>query len=152
MPSTTSLITKLQTDFPLFLFATGDAFHWAPHEKTVYYPADSSDIASLLHELSHAILDHQQFTRDIQLVEYEQAAWHHAVEVLSPRYHIAIDSEQVETSLDTYRDWLHARSRCPQCDATGLQTKQHIYSCLSCHAKWHVNDARVCELRRTIII
>lgn len=151
MPSTTSLITKLQTDFPLFQLTPGDTFRWAPHEKTVYYPADSPDIASLLHELSHAILNHQRFMRDIQLMEYEQAAWHHAREVLGPRYQVAITIGQVETSLDTYRDWLHARSRCPQCDATGLQTKQRVYSCLACHAKWHVNDARVCELRRTVI-
>lgn len=151
MPSITSLIIKLKADFPQFQFIQGETFQWSPHKMTVYYQSNSSDSAALLHELSHAILGHQRFTRDIQLVEYEQAAWHHAQEALAPRYHIDIVEDMVQASLDTYRDWLHSRSRCPGCGATGLQIKQQLYSCVACHTKWHVNDARICELRRTIV-
>lgn len=151
MPSTASLIVKLRTDFPQFQFTPGSEFRWAPHETTVYYKEDSTDSASLLHELSHALLEHRAFTRDIQLIIIEQTAWHHAQKVLGPLYAVEIRGEQVEDSLDTYRDWLHARSTCPTCTATGAQIKQLLYSCVACHTKWKVNDARICELRRTVL-
>lgn len=152
MLSTTSLGAKLQADFAEFNFAAGEAFRWSPHEMTIYYQSDSHDTASLFHELSHAILGHRHYTRDVQLLEYEQAAWHTAKNDLAPRYDIDIPQDQIEDALDTYRNWLHARSRCPACEATGLQIKQHTYSCLACHTKWQVNDARICGLRRTVVI
>lgn len=151
MQSITSLVNKLKTDFPQFTFKVGTEFRWAPNEATLYFDAISDDRASLLHELSHAILDHQHYSRDIQLIEYEQAAWYYAQAKLSQRYEIVIDQEQIEASIDTYRDWLHARSTCPHCDATGVQVKLRLYSCLACSTKWQVNDARICELRRRIV-
>lgn len=151
MHTITSLIAKLKEDFPELYFKPGETFHWNAPSSTVYYQVDSLDTSSLLHELAHAILNHQSFTRDVQLIEYEQAAWHHASEILAPRYGITITAQQIEDSLDTYRDWLHARSSCPQCNATGLQIKNQLYSCLACRTQWKANDARLCGLRRTII-
>ena len=151
MLSTSSLLAKLQNDFSHFQFISGSEFRWAPQENTVYYPIDTHDSASLLHELSHAVLDHQTYTRDIQLLDCEQAAWQYAKTVLAMRYGIEISQDAIEDSLDTYRDWLHARSSCPECRATGMQIKQSMYSCLACRSKWHVNDARTCQLQRTII-
>lgn len=148
MHSITSLATKLAADFPAFRFAPGGEFRWSPDERAIFYDADSNDAASLLHELSHAILGHAQFTRDVALLELERAAWQHAMDTLAPTYGVAIAEDQVETALDTYRDWLHARSTCPSCGATGLQTKKNEYKCLACLSKWRVNDARVCGLRR----
>jgi hypothetical protein len=150
MLSITSLVDRLRADFPQFHFAAGEEFRWSPPETTVYFKEHSTDTSSLLHELSHALLGHNHYIRDIQLIEFEQAAWNYAKTDLSRRYGIEIDIEQVEDSLDTYRDWLHARSICPACGATGLQIKSHIYSCLACSTKWQVNDARVCGLRRTV--
>lgn len=150
-PSISSLIAKLRAHFPQFQFIAGDVFRWAPEEMAIYYIDNALDAPSLLHELSHAILDHREFDRDIQLIAYEQAAWHYAREVLAPEYRIAISSDHIEDSLDTYRDWLHARSRCPQCGATGLQSKQRLYVCLVCQTKWQVNDARQCQLRRNVL-
>jgi len=151
MPSTTSLVSKLRADFPQFHFAEGEEFRWSPNETTVYFDPTSRDTASLLHELSHAILDHRQYSRDIQLIELEQAAWQYARGTLSERYKVAISQDHIDYSLDTYRDWLHARSQCPHCKATGLQIKSHLYSCLACSTKWRVNNARVCELRRVVV-
>lgn len=151
MPTISSLATQLSIDFPQFQFVPSNTFRWSPQETTVYYETDSSDTASLLHELSHAILEHRDYTRDIQLIELEQAAWHHAQTVLSPRYSIKIDPQQVDSSMNTYRDWLHARSTCPECHATGLQIKRQLYSCLVCNTRWRANDARLCDLRRFVV-
>lgn len=151
MLSISSLLVKLEADFPQFQFISGKEFRWAPHENAVYYQADSNNTAALLHELSHAVLNHQAYTRDIQLIEHEQAAWQHARAVLGLGYQVEISFDDIEDSLDTYREWLHARSSCPECSATGVQIKQSLYSCLACHRKWHVNDARTCQLQRTTV-
>lgn len=148
MRSITSLITKLRADFPQFAFAPGEQFHWSPSEQTVYYAEPSGDAPSLLHELAHAVLGHRQYARDIELIAIERDAWSYAVETLGPRYNVVIDEDAVEDSLDSYRDWLHARSLCPGCQATGVQTARHQYKCLACSEQWRVNDARMCALRR----
>ena len=148
MPSTTSLVTKLQHDFPAYTFQSSTDFHWSPQENTIFYDTKSEDSASLLHELAHAVLKHQNYTKDIILIEMERDAWHYASSTLGPQYKITINDDTVQLSLDTYRDWLHARSTCPQCKATGVQTQKSHYKCVLCSTKWRVNDARICALRR----
>ncbi len=148
MPSIASLLSKLQADYPSLQFAASHEFRWSPDELTVFYDKDSDDVASLLHELAHALLQHQAYTRDIELIELEQSAWHYAVTTLASGYEVAIDEDIVQSSLDTYRDWLHARSTCPGCGATGVQTRKSTYACLACPTNWRVNDARICALRR----
>jgi hypothetical protein len=148
MPSISSLVNKLQGDFGQFAFTPGDDFHWSPVDNTVYYMADSDDSASLLHELAHGLLGHKSYSRDIALLEMERDAWSRAAGQLGAVYEVIIDEETVEMALDTYRDWLHARSTCPNCQAIGVQTNKHQYSCVACHEKWRVNDARICALRR----
>jgi hypothetical protein len=148
MPSIISLATKLQADFPAFTFVSDTGFRWSPDEKVILYDQASEDLPSLLHELSHAILDHKRYTRDIQLIELERDAWRYARDVLAVAYSVAIDTNQVEDALDTYRDWLHARSVCPGCRATGVQTGKNEYKCIICITTWRVNDARICALRR----
>ena len=148
MHSISSLVTNLKHDFPDYIFVPGDDFLWSPEKKTISYVFDSDDHGSLLHELAHAILGHAAYNRDIELLELERAAWQHATDHLAHTYGIIISPDQVEDSLDTYRDWLHARSTCPACRATGLQTKKNEYKCIACHEKWRVNDARLCALRR----
>jgi hypothetical protein len=148
MPLITSLATKLQADFPAFTFVSDTNFRWSPDEKVILYDQASEDLSSLLHELSHAILDHKRYARDIQLIELERNAWSYARDVLADTYSVAIDIDQIEDALDTYRDWLHARSICPGCLATGIQTKKNEYRCIICATTWRVNDARICALRR----
>lgn len=148
MPSISSLVNKLRRDFEQFTFTPGETFHWSPADKTIYYIADSSDSAALLHELAHGLLEHKSYARDITLLEMERAAWSHAGQELGQSYKVTIDEDAIETALDTYRDWLHARSTCPNCQAIGVQTSKHQYSCVACHEKWRVNDARICALRR----
>lgn len=148
MLSTTSLIARLKSDFPAITFSSGEEFHWSSQKNTIYYPKNTSDSEALLHELAHAILKHTTYSKDIQLIEIERDAWEYAKQTLAKRYEIAINETSIQEALDTYRDWLHARSTCPNCQATGIQKKTNQYTCLACHTKWRVNEARICALRR----
>ncbi len=147
MPSTNLLINQLKKDYPHFHFKRSACFLWSPSEKTVYYTESTNQNSFLLHELSHGLLDHAEYTRDVELIAMERAAWDKAVEI-GRHYDIIISDETVESTLDSYRDWLHARSTCPRCQANGLQTKQKAYNCLACGHSWRVNEARICALRR----
>lgn len=148
MPSIISLVNKLRTDFPQFQFVTSDQFKWSPAKSTIVYDSVSNDVTSLLHEVSHAVLNHDSYAKDVQLIEMERDAWEHARGILGPLYAIPIDEGIIQASMDTYRDWLHSRSICPNCDATGVQVKKNMYRCVACNALWIVNDARICALRR----
>jgi hypothetical protein len=122
--------------------------HWSSAEQTVYY---GKNTAELLHELGHALLDHKDFIQDIELLHIERDAWEKARQ-LAPQYKVKIDDDLIETALDGYRDWLHARSLCPRCHQTGLQDSQTLdYYCVNCNARWQVNDARSCGLKRRMI-
>jgi len=148
MHSTTLLANKLREDNPQITFSEGDDFHWAPGEATVYYVANSDATAPLLHEAAHALLGHSSYLRDVQLLEMERDAWEYARQNLGPKYGLPIKEETAEEALDSYRDWLHARSICPHCQATGIQQQKNTYACIACGEKWRVNEARICALRR----
>ncbi len=151
MPLTTSLADKLRQDYPSLVYVEGDDFHWSPSRRTVTFINNSLDQASLLHELSHALLGHEDYKKDISLIEMERDAWQYAKDTLGKTYGQVISVDVIEDALDSYRDWIHARSTCPTCQATGIQTKKEEYKCLACRAKWRVNEARVCALRRYIL-
>lgn len=147
MPSTTSLAAKLSDTYPHITFAPGSEFHWDPEQQMIIYdPAGNP--ALLLHELSHALLEHREYLKDVQLLEMEREAWEYAIDRLGSNYHVLVSEDIVENALDSYRDWLHARSSCPACSATGIQVKKYLYRCVACHEEWKVNDARSCALRR----
>lgn len=146
MPKTTSLIDKLATDFPDFTFEQGADFMWSPTTHTVFY-TNTANTPQLFHELAHGILDHTGFRRDIELLSMEVAAWKNAKEI-AQRYGVVIDDAAAEDHLDTYREWMHARSTCPNCEAVGVQSGETTYSCVACQHEWQVNDARHCGLKR----
>lgn len=148
MASISSLLAALKHQYPDFVFAPGETFGWLPETHTITYVDGAMGAADLLHELAHALLGHQDFSRDINLLEMERDAWHLARTDLAPRHGAVISSEAVDEALDTYRDWLHARSLCPTCGATGIQSGRAVYRCLACLGNWRVNDARQCALRR----
>lgn len=144
-----SLLNRLKKDHPSFHFVESDHFAWQPEISTILWSIDGS--AQLLHELGHAILGHDLFNRDIELLGMERDAWEEARK-LAKKYDIDLDTTTVEDDLDTYREWLHARSTCPRCNVNGIQVAKDLYQCLICDAKWRVNDARVCNLKRTLLI
>jgi hypothetical protein len=130
------------------VFKKSVRFLWSPNEQTIYYFYESkNDYVYMFHELSHAILGHADYTRDVELLAMERDAWDKAVEI-AKKYKMGIDDETVQSTLDTYRDWLHDRSTCPICSANGIQTEKYTYKCLECNHEWRVNEARLCALRR----
>lgn len=148
MEQITLLIEKLKSKSPDVTFVAGDEFGWSPKTKTVTYSESSPEMeAYLLHEYGHALLDHDAYERDIDLIAMERDAWKTAQETAS-HYNLTIESGAIEGALDTYRDWMHARALCPACDATGIETSKHEYTCIACRNRWHVNEARRCALRR----
>lgn len=149
MPLTPAYLNKLATSFPDIKLQVATDFKWSPEEQTVYYAPDDPNAAQyLLHEISHALLSHSNFSRDIELLKLERDAWDYASHELANRFETAIDDDLVQDSLDTYRDWLHSRSTCPNCSSTGVQSSPNSYQCPACHQKWRVNDGRGCQLRR----
>lgn len=143
-----SLLNHLQSDFPALDFTLSDGFRWAAASQTVFHDPTSPDYApQLLHETAHGLLGHTGYSYDIDLLKLEREAWEKARQ-LGEVYSVTITEDFVEDALDSYRDWLHARSRCPKCALTGIQTSTHFYACLVCSQKWQVNDARTCGLKR----
>ena len=148
MRSMSSLIHKLKTDFWQLNFLPAEQFSWSPVTKTVFYAANEPNAPLLLlHELGHATLEHHDYQRDISLLAMETAAWGVAAELAST-YKVRMSDDVIQDHLDTYRDWLHARSTCPECGATGYQTEARQYRCVACSHEWRVNEARGCALRR----
>lgn len=152
MPSTT-LLETLKKAHADITFVSGDQFEWNPTERIITYdPEDDFFDAHLLHEVSHAVLAHTSYDRDIDLIGMERDAWQHARLELSSRYSVEIPGELLHHDMDTYRDWLHSRSTCPHCGSSGIQIKKQIYKCVTCRKDWKVNEARNCQLRRYGIV
>ncbi len=151
MPSTVLLLKQLAVTYPQLTFTVSDEFLWSPERETIFYnPADTRVASLLMHELGHALSNHRDYTRDIQLIGMETEAWEQA-KSLSQQHGVALSEDAVQDHLDTYRDWLHSRSSCPDCEAAGHQISHSEYRCLACTTQWHVNEARTCRLRRSRI-
>lgn len=149
---TASFLTWLQRDFPDFSFAPSSTARWSPSDKTIYFEPLTTrrGKASLLHELGHALLEHVTYHQDIQLLTIERQAWQKASD-LAIRYCVTIDDDLIQTQLDSYRLWLHSRSRCPHCSHAGVQRLDLAYYCPLCSSQWTANDARQCSLKRYIL-
>jgi hypothetical protein len=143
-----SLIHKLKTTYPDLIFIEAEHFSWSPSEKKIFYdPKKAHASHLLLHELSHALLDHHEYRRDVELIAMETAAWEKA-KTYADTYNVRFDENVIQDHLDTYRDWLHARSSCPNCSANGYQVEAALYTCPACSHRWKVNEARLCGLKR----
>lgn len=109
-----------------------------------------------LHELGHALSHHKDYTTHIKRLKIESEAWEVAKTVLENYQKTAKtlqgsndpnekfdgknlenilpewNQDYVEDCLDTYRDWLHAKSKCKKCGQTRYQTKDGKYHCPFC--------------------
>jgi len=143
-------LVKAREHFPDISFELSDDFRWSPVANTVYIgPVESErDSITLLHEIGHALAGHHGYDQDIDLLKLEREAWLVAQNQIAPLFELTIDSDTIEDALDSYRDWLHARSQCPECEQHGIQESLHTYKCLLCNTSWRVNDARRCGLKR----
>jgi hypothetical protein len=146
------LVKKLAQNHPHLKFVAAESFYWCPETSEVFYDQNRADDTtgswSLLHETSHALLGHNSYEADIELLRLEVAAWDNAVK-LSPVHGITIDNNYIQDCLDTYRDWLYRRSLCPGCGTQCLQSDETThYRCFNCHTRWHVSPSRFCRAYR----
>lgn len=125
------LIIKIKADYPSFTFKTGRKFAFRYPKTITIGPTEPSEKLLLLHELSHALLGHKSYSRDIDRVKMESEAWEKAKE-LANHYGVEIDENLIQDELDTYREWLHQKSRCPKCGLTRFQTPDSKYHCPRC--------------------
>lgn len=130
-----------------------------PPKPTIFIgPPQPFFALQTLHELGHALKAHQDYTTHVDRLKIERAAWETAKTVYK-KYQKRAESNQklaesdqevaesdqklanilpewdddyVESCLDTYRDWLHAKSKCKKCGLTCYQTKDGLYHCPRC--------------------
>ena len=123
------LLKRIKVDYPQFLFREGKKYTFRPPRTIVIGPEDNS--LFLLHELGHALLKHRDFNTDAKRLKMECEAWEKARE-LAAFYEVDFDEELMEGELDSYRDWLDHKSRCPKCKLTMYQTPDGVYHCPKC--------------------
>lgn len=141
-----NLVSSLQKILPYITFHAGDSFHWSPANQTINYLSKDTDVNSwaLLHEAAHALLGHNNYSSDYELLHLEVAAWDEA-KSLANEYKITIDENHIQDCLDTYRDWLHQRSTCPSCGSVSFQNSTNEYRCHNCYTIWRVTNSRFCR-------
>lgn len=142
------LLHRLQQDHPQLDFTPGTQFRWSPLKQQILFVkkqlAQPQGYWTILHELSHALLGHQGYSSDLDLVRMESAAWEHAHQ-LAEVYELSIPNDYIQNCLDTYRDWLHLRSACPRCTTHSLQQNEQNYACYNCGHAWRVSTSRFCR-------
>ena len=124
-------IKQLRKDYPEFKIVFGKKYAFRPPRTIVLGPPEPFSELLALHELSHAILKHKTFRMDIERLRMESEAWVKARE-LAVRYNVEVNEDFIQDELDTYRDWLHAKSKCKKCGLTRYQTPDGIYHCPQC--------------------
>lgn len=122
---------RLQKDYETFRFKIGRKFAFRPPRTVVVGPPEPFSELLALHEVSHAICKHRDFKMDIMRLKMEAQAWEKAKE-LAMQYGIEVNEGLIQQELDTYRDWLHQKSRCPECGLTRYQTTNGQYHCPAC--------------------
>lgn len=127
----TNLVEQLKKDYPDFKFREGRKFAFRPPRTIILGPEEPGAELLLLHEVGHAISQHRDFDVDIKRLKMEVEAWEKARE-LAVIYGVEFDEEMMEMELDTYRDWLHQKSRCPACGLTRFETPDGQYHCPKC--------------------
>ena len=136
-------LNQLQADFPDLRFRPGPRFSFRP-PKTLQiaydptYPPTKNALLTL-HELGHALSKHKDYKVDVERLKLESEAWERAKTLLSehPNYSKILPGlvyypDFAEDQLDSYRDWLHARSLCKACGLTRYQTPDGRYHCPLC--------------------
>lgn len=124
-------LRQLKEDFSEFKFINGKKFAFRPPKTIVLGSPEPFSELLALHEVSHAILKHRTFKMDVERLRMENEAWEKARE-LAADYGIDVDEDLIQDELDTYRDWLHAKSKCKKCGLTCYQDLDGIYHCPRC--------------------
>lgn len=140
------ILNKLLIDYPDIIFVQSNSFMWSPSNRTISYKVGTKPQYSwkLLHELGHAQLNHNDYNSDVELLTIEAAAWQEA-SIIASKYNLSIPGDFVQDCLDTYRDWLFKRSKCPKCESICFQKDAHHYQCFNCTHIWAVTSQQLCR-------
>lgn len=125
------LFDRIKSDYPDLKFISGKKFAFRPPRTIVVGPDELWSDLLLLHELGHATLGHRDYAVHIDRLRMESEAWERARE-LAEKYGVEFDDGLAQDELDTYRDWLHKKSRCPRCGLTRFQSPDGAYHCPLC--------------------
>lgn len=143
-------IKKIAKDYPQYKFLPGAQEHWSPRNSTITYNEAEPEEElryGILHELAHALLGHETYNSDFELLKLEVQAWELATEI-GKKYGIKLNNDHIQDCLDTYRDWLHRRSKCPACGMHVLQKDSNSYQCFNCGTSWQVSARRFARAYR----
>ena len=132
-----------------FKFTEGVGFKWSPSNNTIYYDSINSVSSpmSLLHEIAHGMIGHENYDFDIDLIRLERDAWSRTKE-LAITHSVNYSDDYAQDCLETYRTWLHSRSLCPDCGQSGLESEPQAYSCFNCSSRWKVSKNQACQIQR----
>lgn len=148
-------VAQIKKHYPELKFKASNRFVWSPRRRTVYYDPQlvetSEGLQALLHELSHALLHHENYELDIELINMEVEAWSKAKE-LAPQFDVKISDDHVDYCLESYRIWLFKRSQCPVCESTSIQENETTYRCFNCQASWKVAQTKSLQPRRMQLV
>ena len=132
-PSPPPFLNRLQNAYPDFKFKLNQPkFAFRPPHTILLGSLEDPNFAPLsLHELGHALLSHQNYKTDLERLKLELAAWEQAKKI-APNFGIEINQDLIEQELDTYRNWLHTKSKCKKCGLTRYETPDGVYHCPLC--------------------
>lgn len=125
------LIERVQRDYPELRVTRGRKFAFRPPRTVVIGPEEEYDSLLFLHEVGHALIEKRDYRVDVERVKIEAEAWEKGRELAS-EYGVEWDEDFIQGELDSYRDWLHRRSKCPDCGLTRFQTPDRVYHCPRC--------------------
>src|SRR6266576_3594471 len=94
-------VGRVAKDYPQFKFLPGKQEHWSPNTGTITYSQDEAldELRyGLLHELAHALLGHNTYKSDFELLKLESQAWELAVKI-SKKYRIKFDQDHIQDCL-----------------------------------------------------
>ena len=146
------MIDTLEGLYPEITFVPGNRYAWDPNDKVVTYTTEYNVLAphhSLLHEVAHALLSHSHYKNDVDLIKMERDAWSLTKKMLND-HKIIINLDHIEECLDTYRDWIYSRAKCPRCSHVGFQSASNSYDCAFCKVTWKVPESRLCMIKRIL--
>jgi hypothetical protein len=105
---------------------------------------------ALLHEISHAKLQHFHYRFDFELFVMEARAWH-LTRNLAKKHRVRVDEAYIEDCIDSYDNWLTKRATCPKCSTFNIQKAPNQFVCYSCTTCWQVSEDLQKTVRRLII-
>lgn len=128
------VLKELKSTYPSLRFVFGKRFAFRPPRTILVsasFSGNNADSLLLLHEVGHALIKRFDFKTEVERLKIEVEAWEKARE-LAPLYGVVVNEELIENELDTYRDFLHQKSRCPNCGLTRFQTPDGVWHCPKC--------------------